>query len=594
MHIRSQLLLVFIVSIFALLIYSHNASAALGAIATVDTNYFTEDANINIRGVGFSGADLNVAFRLWDPIADINYWSGRDFNIIDNNSTFRCDENVFALFRPDLNLGSNGLIGGNGDTGLGDYNGAYLRAPTGGAGCIGTTGSFDVNAQVPFNITKGLAYVYAHTFTAPTTISTTSFSNPQIIFITPYLQILGQGIGVARGPNRLNRPYGPEDKNIMIRGIGFPIDANVSFKWVSGATIIDVNITDDGNGTVFSTAACTGTGICRDFNSARTTAFHDGNYVFVDANFIAVENTGNGITQRDDNSWGWYRNGPQGMTRTGGFDINILVPTGATFGQASNIDFNVNTKVIDINRFTQVNQKSKHLGGADANFFVTPNITSPLTNFQVKVLISGSWLDMNAAFSDGNITNMQAVRFWIKSLAGDFNIVMNNDVNLMAGSEIRNYDGNFTTRRGSAGIDTTQMPEFKIDANITMYNVKSTGTMPRLARDNIPCGSICINVDGTTLSSGGTDVYGNLTWTYNSTAGDGNIFFRVSTFSTFSALNTTVTLTSPNGEENLHQMNNLFGGDGNHAITFNYLDTNESEKLLYTRIYFSDANGTYE
>lgn len=601
MNFLSKSYLVLLISIFVLTIYSHNSFAAVGTISTVDTNYFIEDANINIRGTGWTGADRNVALRIWDPVRDLNFWSGIDFNIMDNNSSsVRCDENVYFLSRPDANLGSNPLLAdafGNGASS--DYNGAYLSAPVAGAACKGNTGTFDVNAQIPLGMSKGLAYVYAHTFTSPS-ISTTSFSNSQIVYITPYLQILGWGIGNGtRVNNRLNRPYGAADTNIMIRGIGFPIDSNVSFKWVSGSTTIDLNISDDGNGTVFSTLACTGTGICGDFNSARTTAFDDGNYVTIDSNFVAERSTTNGAS--DNNAWGFYNNGVDRVTRTGGFDINVLVPRNGGFLTQNNIDFNVNTKIIDTNRFTNVNMKSKFLNGADANFVITPSLLAPITNYQVKVLYSGAWVDMNQAFSDGNIANMQAVRFWIRSLTtansgsnvGDFNIVMNSDMNLLAGGRLRGYDGNFTTGRGTAGINTAQMPEFKIDANITMFNVKSTGAMPRLARDNIPCGSICTNVDGTTLSSGGTDVYGNTTWTYNSTAKDGNLFFRVSTFSTFTALNSTLTVLGPNGGETLHQTNNLGGasGDGNAVITFNYSDMNESEKQLYVNIYFSDTNG---
>jgi hypothetical protein len=539
----------------------------------------------------------------------VNFWSGTDFNIIDNNSLNVCDENVFQLHAPDINLGSNGLLSN-------DYNGAYVdtNALEGGTGCAYGAGSFDINAQIPFNVNRGIAYVYAHTMDF-NIINTTSFSTALTIFITPYLQILGfgPGLGIGRGPNRLDRPYSPQDRNFMVRGVGFPIDSNVTFSIISlsdYANPIDVNITDDGNGTVFTTAACdanTGcdtntlpNGVVKDFQSTSTTAFGDGNYVLVDSNFIAVFNTGNGLNamQIDNNSWGYWRNGPDGIGRTGGFDINILMPQGASFLNVSTIDFNINTTPADANRFTGVNQEPKKLDGTDANITVTPDLISSFDSYDMKTLVSSTWVDYNSALVEGNISNFQAVNFWIRPISGgayDMNIVTNTDVNLLAGNEIRNYDGNFISGTGRAGIDTGQLAEFKVDANITMYNVPSTGTIPRIMRDGYRCDgaatSICRNVDNTALDSGFSDVYSTKTWAYNSTDNDGNLFFRASTFSIFTTTSTVITVTDPNGGENIAQTSEA---DGNYTISFTYSDSNESETLLNARLYYTDTNGTAE
>ncbi|MDO8537531.1 MAG: hypothetical protein Q7S21_01470 [archaeon] len=607
MNYSTKMYLVIIISIFVLTLYLPQVHATVGTIATVDTNYFTEDANINIKGTGFTLTDTNVAFRLWDSVADVNYWSGRDFNIIDNNSLHVCDENVFALFRPDLNLGSSGLTGGIGDTGLGDYNGAYVMV--GGSGCVGTSGSgkFDINAQIPFNVTHGLVRIYAHTFTAPTTISTTSFSTALSVYITPYLRILGVADATwpTRALNRITRARAPEDRNIMIQGIGFPRDSNVSFKLVDKATINDTNITDDGNGIVYSVTGC-GAGdvafiLCADFNVSLTTAVGDGNWVRVDSNFVPEPLTANGVN--DFNGWGFWRNGPDGVSRTGGFDVNIYMPRSLTFLNTINIDYNINTTPRDINRFTQVNQKSKLVTGVDANFISTPTIVSANIPATMKALVSSTWVDVNRAFPDGNITNFQAVKFWIQS--NDFNVVTNGaDVNMLRGGEIKTYDGNILTGDGKAGILSTtgKLSEFyDADANITLLNARSAGAMPTIVKDNNGLGvryvcpsRTCKNLDGSTLSNGGTDVYSTLTWNYNTTATDGNLFFSVNEFSTYLITNTTFNITSPNGGENIHQMNNLFGGDGNHAITFTFTDNNVTERQLYANIYYSDGNGTFQ
>src|SRR3989338_7668115 len=80
-----------------LIIALSSASAAFpGPFDTVDANYYTADANVNIRGGSFDPdglGDMNIVFviveanrTLNDTTDDINEWGGREVNILDNNA----------------------------------------------------------------------------------------------------------------------------------------------------------------------------------------------------------------------------------------------------------------------------------------------------------------------------------------------------------------------------------------------------------------------------------------------------------------------------------------------------------------------------
>src|SRR3989338_3055109 len=156
--------------LFALLIIALNYGIAPAGLVTVVTNFFAWDANINLRGAGFT-VDGNYALRISTLAGDINYWSGKiptgfatatnvvDFNILDNNSTNRCDENVYNTLSAVTSVKPAG-------SGIADVNGYYAWVPTIGATCLGNGSiSFDVNAMVPRGIKRGVAFIYAHAVT---------------------------------------------------------------------------------------------------------------------------------------------------------------------------------------------------------------------------------------------------------------------------------------------------------------------------------------------------------------------------------------------------------------------------------------------
>ncbi len=610
--------------LFALLITALNYAIAPAGLVTVDTNFFAWDANINIRGTGFT-VDGNYALRITTLNGDMNYWSGKipagfaaatnlvDFNILDNNSTNRCDENVYNAISTIVSVKPAG-------SGIADVNGFYAWVPTIGATCLGNgTISFDVNAMVPRGIKRGVAFIHAHQVTAGATNPIPASSGPLTIFVTPYLVVLRPEAG-GRAQNLL-RPFGGRDTNIMIRGIGFARDENVTLKWQrfvpgTGWVITDLNLTRDGNGTVYAQddnclrAPTTPAGfpfcsLDNDRNAIgvdanRALGIGDGNYVMVKNNGVGT-GTGNATLYPEGglgtgSNWGYYMNKGESVILTGGFDVNITIPSTASLGGAAGDRLDANgTSSGDVNTF---------LNGADSNIHVFPSVTMTEADQNVVVGVTAAgqttsgasatcstasivkYITIPQAMRDGNISDMNSVCNFVIRMT-DANIAMNSGINMGMGPS-RDFDSNMSGRSGQAGMDTDNMPEFKIDANITLFNVPSPmGTMPTLARDGFRCPiNFCKNRNGTTpLTATSTDAQGQQTWVWNSVVKDGNMFFRVSSFSTYGTVTLDANLVSPNGGQ-LHRK----GIDGNLTITFVWLDTNTSRDKRIATLYYSDSN----
>ena len=646
-----------ILSALLIIALSYASAAFNGTFDTVDANYYTADANVNIRGVSFDPDDLgdmNIVFVIVDAnrtlnvtTDDINYWGGRDLNILDNNadgnnvtagSAQLCDENVFApgdlnaqndsnnfAVKGDLNSDLNGVS----YKASGKFAGYYVQARRAiSATCIGNPAvSFDVNFVLPKWIKPGFKFVYAYRLKKiqSSGLVDTNYTGNYLtdinydagriqmntpIYITPYITVLRQDSGGR--VSGLLRPFGSRsDNNVMLRGVGFPRDANVWIGWKqwTGAGYVrkDINMRADGNGSVYdwNTKADYNTG-GTDQNKGIVARDNNGTLVHIDTN----DTNGFVPETRGNTNWGFYRNGRNSVVRTGGFDVNIFVPADATiggpYGDVIDVNYaysgtsaaNPGSGVIDIN--------DAFMGGMDSNFHAFPTVTITETDQNVVVGItagglttSGSaatcstttiaqYITISQAMRDGNISDMNSVCNLVISMA-DANIAMNSGVNMGQGPT-RSYDSDMNGRQGQASIDTTDMPEFAIDANITLLNVRSpSGQMPVLARDGFRCPvQFCKNRDNTTpVSASSQDVYGQLTWVWNSVTRDGNIFFRVSTFSTYGTVTFDANIVSPNGGTTIYRK-----ADGNILITFNFQDTNESRDRRRAALYYSDNNTT--
>ena len=170
-------------------------------------------------------------------------------------------------------------------------------------------------------------------------------------------------------------------------------------------------------------------------------------------------------------------------------------------------------------------------------------------------------------------------------------ILFNSNVNLKT-TPVANYSTYMTKKDGNSGfvdINSTQLPEFAIDANINMYNIKSySAAMPAILRNGQLCSSaVCTNQDGTALTTASA-------WSYNTTGGDGNLSFRVTSFSDYEASPFSLEVQTPNGGEKIRRPRH--GGDANYTIQFrfkdqNTMDNNTSNIPLRGLIYYSTKSG---
>ncbi len=422
--------------------------------------------------------------------------------------------------------------------------------------------------------------------------------------------IIGPAI-IVKTPN-INQLTAKVDQNITVMGFGFyrgdfnVVDKNVTISFV------DANNAVGAAGSILNahTRTVWGKNDLNILNIAHGAVKQYHKAGVGDTN-DAVRSLAGVVFRTDINgAVGWSEdwNGITVYPDTNGeFDVNITVPylTPSTIGSSDLNTLRATTTLLgDINT---------------ATFVITPNITMPAaSDMNVTVTIGGVHHQISDAMSQNLISNMQAVSGFIVrmgkivGLSGTIElravtVRMNSDINMAKGPQ-RNYNDMNTAPVGGgrAEIDTTSMPEFAIDANIFLYNVKvPSGEMPILARNGIVCPTTtCKNLDGTALSSTYTDSFqtdqaGNSvrTWTYNPVAGDGNLAFRVSTFSVYQAGTLSIEVVTPNGGEKIRTPRR--NADANYTFTFNFKDTNTQDnnwaaigtQTMSALIYYSTVGG---
>lgn len=379
--------------------------------------------------------------------------------------------------------------------------------------------------------------------------------------------VIGPAI-IVTTPNATNL-VGKIDQNINIIGLGF----TPGFLGTGAQNVFfpDSNVSisiRDANSSVLSSPT-NGDLNMRLVNHGRLAMYH---WSTLDADTnCAVRSWGGMPVANDLNAWTWDGNGVWVFPDANGeFDVNIRLPylsnqAGSSIGRDLNIIRAIST------------------AGQDANaigFIVAPKITEP-EDINATITVSGNTYSITDAFMKRLVTNLQSVSDFIVRLGGlvdgmgnrQIVVKFNNDVNFTK-TPIANYGTDMNGRPGYVSIDSTSLPEFAIDANVFMYNVKSPSSMmPLLTRDGQPCPTtICMNLDGTTLSEDGTGVFGTKTWSYNPATGDGNLAFRVSTFSAYETTGMAVELQYPEAYADIRKPRH--GIDGNYTVQFRFKDQN--------------------
>ncbi|MFA4855683.1 MAG: hypothetical protein WC634_03800 [archaeon] len=588
-------------------------------------------ASANFVFTGLKATDMNV----WDANGARHANAGEDFNVIIPNANTTADVNsdsnylVALSYRGtyvDLNVvslanswndaaqvatasdNSSGFIDANTAkrtlTGTGpcasggDYNVIILDARS-------DLNTFDVTVRMPTTGTittlKGKEVqveLWKIVATGATTVQCLAKVADANFIIGPAI-LIRPIAGVQPGSPGI----GGIDQNITILGYGFAPDANVMIRYrdANGVRTKDLNVWDMNyaNNPYKFVNPKTGT--------------YDADVNVADKIWSGATIVGKGSPTNPGSQLALAIQ----PDRNGYFDVNVAippVPSTSLAGPGGAPD----------NNFSAYNNV-----GDDANAMVviTPGITMG-TDENVTVGIcsisgtSSNRTDANCTASGGTfsrvsvetamrnnwITNMQAVKgFQVQMCDGScasgaqllVQVAFNSDMNMSKGPQ-RNYDRDMTAARGKASMDTDQMPEFAMDANITIYSIKvPSSQMPILARNGLVCPtSMCKNRDGSTLSESYVDaVTGVPTWQYNATAGDGNLNFRVMTFSTYEAGTLSVEVLTPAPGAKIRTPRH--GADANYTFSFQFKDTNTLDSsgqhignnAMQAIIYFSNTGG---
>jgi len=411
--------------------------------------------------------------------------------------------------------------------------------------------------------------------------------------------IIGPAI-IIRTPNA-NSLTAAIDQNITIMGFGFA-------PWIGQDNNVRISFYDYNGSNRVGTRidAHTTNNDVNLFDSAHSYSlkYHQGGVG--DSNDSVWSQTGDHNWTLD---WNGYTVFPDA---NGEFDVNVTVPylTTNTIG------------VSDLNTLRAYSSAKEPatgvtIGDVNASLIITPKITVP-GDMNATITISGHYYSISDAMSRNLISNMQAVSGFIVRMG---KITDNNTSSMelrevmiwfrdfnMAKGPVRDYTdiNSGKVGNGRAEINTTTMPEFAVDANVFFYNVKvPSGAMPVLAKDGIVCpATTCTNLDGTALSASytdavQTDIYGNAvkTWKYNPDAGDGNLAFRVSTFSAYEAGTLTVEVVTPNGGEKIRTPRH--NADSNYTFSFAFKDLNVQDnnwdaigtERMQAIIYYSEKGG---
>jgi hypothetical protein len=567
-----------------------NATAASGVLKAYDAlgahhANAGEDFNLSIKNPdGNITADYNYAvFFRWDYInynaqsGSAKYW---DLNAVDANLGALSDENVIPAR----------IVGG---------------------GCISNFHS--TVSQLDMNIIRFIrsdANTFEVKITVPVDANHQDMNGKAGVLELWRLSFVAeQGAGAIRsytctnvdanvrfviGPAIVISPeFGAVDGNVTVFGYGFPTDANVrlKFKDANGA-ITDMNFLDV-NAIGYNLYA-EGYNKEMDWNQQK----------YVDGNANTV------MRIIPDGGTQWNLN-PQVTTpfygymlrpdANGQFDVNFKVPFTISLAGPNGIPDN-NIRV-DINSGLSP-QYVKDMN-ATAKIIVTPGFTMSVDeNVTIGICqdANGGYntckaagtgqtfqrVPVDQAMRGGMIRNqgqVSGLQVQLKTSNGTVliaQIKMNSDMNMATGPR-RDYDNGMDGSSGRAKIDSDTMPEFgtdpfgnPIDANITLYNIKSTGAIPALARNGKLCpATVCKNLDAGTFSY--TNIYTATdttpSWVYDPIAGDGNLSFRVSGFSEYSAGSLFVTVT---GDSNAGRT--YYTRDGNLTVTFTYKDTNYQDQ----------------
>ncbi|MDD5148271.1 MAG: hypothetical protein PHH08_02295, partial [Candidatus ainarchaeum sp.] len=576
--------------IFIAIFSAVNATAAAGVLKAYDARgahhaNAGEDFNLSIKTA--STADVNsdynyAVFFRWDAInygAQSGSRKNWDLNVVDANLGALSDENVI----PGRIIGGGCLSNLHQAADQLDMNIIRFVRSDANTFEVKITVPVDANHQ-DMNGKAGAIELWR--LETGTEVGAQAY-NGGIEVIRQYVcTSIDANVSFIVGPAIVISPeFGEIDGNVTVFGYGFPIDANVrlKFKDINGA-IKDMNFLDV-NAASYNpySQANANEG---DWNQQRwlvgdTNMFKKGNASWLTGALSPFQ----GYVIRPD--------------ANGEFDVNIQVPfTLALAGPGGVPDNNI---MVDINS-ARTPQYVKDLN-ATATIIITPGFTmSEDENVTIGICrdSNGGYNTCKAASSSqtfqrvsiedamrsGMIRNQgQVSGFQVQLKSGGIMVAqlkMNSDMNMAMGPR-RDYSQDMTASSGRAKIDSDTMPEFgtdpfgnPIDANITLYNIKSTGAIPIMTRNGIMCpATVCKNLDGGAFST--TEIYtatdGTPSWIYNSAAGDGNITFRVSGFSEYSAgsLYLTVTGDANSGRE-------FFTRDGNFTVIFTYRDTNYQDQ----------------
>ncbi|MDO8647554.1 MAG: hypothetical protein Q7R70_04005 [Candidatus Diapherotrites archaeon] len=557
-------------------------ASAIPSMSLPDNNYvyYSVDANVNVLVRGLAPdknydfiltimlpTDSNVALTV-SRIVDANV-GNKDFNVI------RSDTNLLIIVG-DGNIGGRAI---NMDHNGTDAN-VFLRIPSTARKGMNIIAIRDNNNLNPNAIQATLQ-----------------------IFVTPFLMIIPDrnserdknfDINFNRGastgdfnrfistPNGLQyTPFGALDKNFHVRGYGFYKDQNIALRIGS----LDLNLIIDGNGTVYSgygNQATPTAALSRDGNRVRIDRLTD-----INAGAIG-RGIGNIATGIDSNRFIYM------------FDVNVVVPT--TLTPFSN-PYLLYARVTDVNNRirSDVDDINVNLFGGTTSFYAMPSQTLA-ADMNVTVLIcDGNHSCYRKEAGDVNAfrypidvvmknnkvqqSEIQAMKGMVVEFLNDAKttalarIAMNTDVNLMKTPQA-NYNNNMTRNQSKNlfGIDSAQMPEFSIDANITIFNVRSlSGKMPVIARDGVKCAS---------------NVCSDYNWFVDPNTKDGNITFKVTGFSNYGTtaldvnFNTPTVTTYASGKKGLLL-------DFNWAADWNavHLATSPLQSFLHAKLYWSDTNG---
>ena len=274
-------------------------------------------------------------------------------------------------------------------------------------------------------------------------------------------------------------------------------------------------------------------------------------------------------------SSGWTSEDKNGVTvfpdTNGEFDVNFTIPV-VTTGTVGRADLNT------LRAYSAIN------GDVNAVFTIAPAINTSPVDVNATVTTGGIRYDLNTALLNTEIiSDIQAVSNFIMKIGslvnsdsvGDVVISFNSDVNLaitpvmtlgFPGTDLNARSG------GYINMDTNLVARGAISVDVTMYDVNvGTATIPFITRNGQPCGvSVCTNQNG-------TDRTAAVAWDYNADKGDGNLAFRVSTFSIYEANPFDIEMIAPTGGEKIRVPRH--GVDANYQIQFRWRDLNTADNV---------------